>query len=202
MGFVMEAGLFIIQVVFGLVILLVLMRFLLQTVRADFNNPFSQTLYRLTSPLVKPFRRFVPGYKGIDIALLVLLLLLQFLEVVLISALVLGVFPWTALVLLSLFALITFTLWVYLVAIIILVLVSFIQPGGYNPVVALIYQLTNPLMQPFRSRMAKVGGMDFSPLVVTVLLTLLVMAVKHLKFYLLGLLFPGDAAVAILARLL
>jgi YggT family protein len=70
--FFTEAAALIIEVVFGLYILAVLLRFLFQLVRADFYNPISQFLVALTNPLLKPLRRVIPGMYGIDVASLVL----------------------------------------------------------------------------------------------------------------------------------
>ena len=85
--FFTEAAALIIEVVFGLYILAVLLRFLFQIVRADFYNPISQFLVALTNPLLKPLRRVIPGMYGIDVASLVLLVALKGLEVFLIFSL-------------------------------------------------------------------------------------------------------------------
>src|SRR3990167_8971822 len=79
-SFFTEASVLIVQVVFGLYILAVLLRFLFQLVRADFYNPISQFLVALTNPLLKPLRRVIPGLFGVDLASLVLLIALQMLE--------------------------------------------------------------------------------------------------------------------------
>ena len=63
---------FLIQTLFGLYILAVLLRFLLQWVRADFYNPISQFLVKITSPPLKLLRRFIPGVGGIDLAAIIL----------------------------------------------------------------------------------------------------------------------------------
>jgi len=82
------ATIFLIQTLFGFYILAVMLRFLLQCVRADFYNPLVQFLVRITNPLLLPLRRIVPGYKGLDVASLVLAFVLQFLEVLLVTLLV------------------------------------------------------------------------------------------------------------------
>ena len=86
-SFFTEAGALIAEVVFGLYILEVLLRFLFQLSRADFYNPISQFLVALTNPLLRPLRRIIPGLFGIDVASLVLLLALKFLEIFIIFAL-------------------------------------------------------------------------------------------------------------------
>ena len=86
-SFFTDAGALIVQVVFSLYILGVLLRFLFQLSRADFYNPISQFLVALTNPFLRPLRRVIPGLYGVDIASLVLLIVLQSLEVFLISLL-------------------------------------------------------------------------------------------------------------------
>ena len=56
----------------GLYLLAVLLRFLLQIAKADFYNPISQTVIRVTDPAIKVFRSFIPGYRGIDFSSLML----------------------------------------------------------------------------------------------------------------------------------
>ena len=65
-NYFVQAIVFLIQFVFGLYILAVLLRYLLASVRADFYNPLSQFIVKITNPLIKPLRRLIPGYLGID----------------------------------------------------------------------------------------------------------------------------------------
>ena len=71
-GYLSTPAIFLIKVVFGLYATLVVLRFLLQLMRADFYNPVSQVIVRLTKPLLNPLRRVIPGVKGMDVASLVL----------------------------------------------------------------------------------------------------------------------------------
>ena len=80
-SFLGDAASLIIQVVFGLYTLAVMLRLLLQLVRADFYNPVSQFLVALTNPLLRPLRRIIPGLYGIDLAAVLLLLALKSLEI-------------------------------------------------------------------------------------------------------------------------
>lgn len=83
----MTATLFLIQSIFGFYILAVMLRFLLQCVRADFYNPLVQFLVRITNPPLLPLRRIIPGYKGLDLASVVLAFVLQLIEVLLVTLL-------------------------------------------------------------------------------------------------------------------
>lgn len=181
-SFFTEAGALIIQVVFGLYILAVLLRFLFQLSRADFYNPISQFLVALTNPLLIPLRRIIPGLMGIDLASLVLLLALQLLEVYALSWLSDLPAAMLPLVLASLVSLVRLTIQVYFYAILIRVILSWFMPYGVrqNPAGDLLVSLTEPLMRPARRLIPAVGGLDLSPIVVLVGLQLLQLALAHL----------------------
>ena len=166
---------FLIHVLFGLYILAVMLRFLLQLTRADFYNPVSQFIVKITAPLLNPLRRVTPGLAGIDLASLVLLWLLQTVELALIviisgmgSSLVLT-FLW------ALPELINLAINVFLFATLIQVILSWVNPGTYNPAMNLIHSLTEPLLRPARRVIPPISGLDLSPIVVMVGLTLLKM---------------------------
>jgi YggT family protein len=181
-SFFTEAGALIVQVVFGLYILAVLLRFLFQLSRADFYNPISQFLVALTNPLLIPLRRIIPGLMGIDLASLVLLLALQLLEVYVVSWLNNLAFTLLPLVVASLVSLVRLTINVYFYAILLRVILSWFMPYGMrqNPAGDLLVSLTEPLMRPARRLIPAVGGLDLSPIVVLVGLQLLQLALAHL----------------------
>lgn len=180
-GYFSEAGTFLISVLFGFYILAVMLRLLLQTVRADFYNPLSQFLVRITAPALNPLRRFIPGYGGIDMAAVVLLLILQFMELLLVSLIAGRGIPVGVLVLVTITSLIKLLLYIYIIAIIVRAIMSWIQPGAYNPVTALISQLTAPILKPAQRLVPPISGLDLSPLVALIVLNLLVMAIPHLE---------------------
>jgi YggT family protein len=144
---------------------LVLLRFLCQLVRADYYNPISKTLVKLTNPLLVPFRKIIPGVGGIDWAALVLAFLL---EIVLIFAVQLtygSLFLSIKILPFALFALIGLALNFYFYGMIILVIASFVAPNTYNPAVSLLNQLIDPLLRPIRKILPSMGGLDFSPMI-------------------------------------
>ncbi len=181
-SFFTEASVLIVEVVFGLYILAVLLRFLFQLVRADFYNPISQFLVALTNPLLKPLRRVIPGLFGIDIASLVLLLALKCLELFLISWLIGHAPDLLPLLLAAVVSLVRLTLNVYFYAILLRVILSWFIPYGatHNPASNLLASLTEPLMRPARRLIPAVGGLDLSPIVVLMVLQLLQLALAHL----------------------
>ncbi len=186
-GYFSEAGAFLINVIFGFFILMVMLRFLLQWARADFYNPISQFIVKLSDPLLKPLRRVIPGLAGVDIAAIVLMLLLQYIAYLLIVAISGQAFHPLLLLILSITDLLKLLLYVFIFAIIISAVASWIAPGGYNPVLGLIQQLTAPIIRPIQRRMKPISGLDLSPLVALLLLNLLLIAVPHIQKALIGL---------------
>ncbi len=167
-----HAGVFLVQTLFGLYILAIMLRFLLQWVRADFYNPASQFLVKVTNPLLKPLRRLIPGFWGMDLAAIVLMLLLQMLELFLVGVIVGQAFSLPGVALMSIGELLSLAIYVFIFAIIIQIILSWIQPGSYNPVIGLITRLTEPLLAPARRLIPPVSGLDLSPLAVLILLQL------------------------------
>ena len=166
---------FLIQTLFGVYILAVLLRFLLQTVRADFYNPISQFLVKATNPPLKILRRFIPGFGGIDIASLVLVWALQALELLLVLTVTSGTVSLIGPLLWAIPNLVELVINIYLFAILIQVILSWVSPGNYNPASALIYSLTAPILRPAQRILPPMGGLDLSPMLVMIGLVLLKM---------------------------
>lgn len=166
---------FLVQVIFGAYILVVMLRFLLQLVKADFYNPVSQFVVKVTTPPLRPLRRIVPGVAGLDIASIILMWLLKSLELALIMTIggfgtsLLPALVWSIPELISLF------INVFLFAILIQVIISWVNPGSYNPVIGLLYSLTEPLLRPARRLVPPISGLDLSPMLVMIGLVLLKM---------------------------
>ena len=174
-GYLAQPAIFLVKVLFGLYATLVVLRFLLQLVRADFYNPLSQFIVKATKPLLNPLRRIVPGVSGIDIASLVLAWFVITLEQLAILALAGTGFQPLGAAMLAIPELLTLFINVFLFAILIQVIISWINPGSYNPAIGLIHSLTEPLLSPVRRRMPSMGGLDLSPMVVMIGLVLLEM---------------------------
>jgi YggT family protein len=176
-----QVGLLVINTLVGLYLLLVVMRFLLQLVRADFYNPISQFIVKATNLPLIPLRKVIPGVGGIDIASLVLALLVQATAIVLILLLN-GVQPpplqvamWAAIGIISLL------LKVYFWGLLITVIASWVAPNSYNPVLILINQILEPAMKPIRKILPDMGGIDISPIIMFLLIQVLeIMVVKGL----------------------
>ncbi|MGE0385282.1 MAG: YggT family protein [Gammaproteobacteria bacterium] len=177
--YVSNAGSFLISVVFDLFIYAVMLRLLLQLVRADFYNPISQAIVRLTNPLLRPLRRHVPGYKGIDLPSVLLLLVLEGVKITLI-AWVNGASPGLGTILaLAPVELLQTAIHVFVAALLIQFVLSWVAPGAYNPVSQITYSLTAPLLRPLRRLIPPLGGLDFTLLVALVALQLAVFLIVH-----------------------
>ncbi len=174
---------FVVESVFGLYILIVMLRFLLQVVRADFYNPVSQFIVRATQAPLRVLRRFVPGVAGIDMSCVVLMLALQMLELWLVLAALGRDAALAGLLVLSLARLLELLIYVFMFSILALVILSWIQPQTYNPVYGLLHSLSSPVMRPARRLMPPMSGLDLSPivafLVLGVVLRLLVAPLEH-----------------------
>jgi len=172
-GYVGDAGSFLIGIVFDLYIFMVLLRFLFQLVHADFYNPVSRVIVQATDPVLRILRRYIPGLMGVDLSALILALGLSMLKFFLLLQIqgfqpaLLGLFVHSVGdVLLQLSQ-------VFFYAVLIRIILSWVAPGSYNPVIALVYSLSEPVMAPARRLIPNFGGLDLSPIVVFVVLTLI-----------------------------
>ena len=171
---------YVLQTLLGLYLFAMLLRFLLQLVRADFYNPISQFLVKITNPLVLPLRKVIPGYGGIDLSSLLLALLLQMLSLTLLLLLKAGGLPGLDLLLVgSVIGLAALILQLYFFAILAMIILSWVAPGGNNPAVILLYQLTEPVMAPFRKVLPAIGGLDLSPILVFITIGVLQRMLLH-----------------------
>ena len=162
-----QAGILLVNSIGSLVLLVFIMRFLLQLVRADFYNPISQFVVRFSNPLLIPLRRVIPGFGGLDIASLVLAYSSQLILMALILVIV-GQpgLPWMNLVIWAGVGLLSLLVNIYFWGMIIMVIASWVAPNSYNPALILVNQILEPLIRPVRQRMPDLGGMDLSPIVV------------------------------------
>lgn len=177
-----NAGIFLLDTLLGLYILAFMLRFLFQWARVDFYNPISQFLVRITAPLLNPFRRFIPGFMGLDMAAVVVMLLLQWLLFVTIG-LVHGaqILP-VALLVIALAELIKLATYVFIFSIFIQIILSWVNPHGQNPIIGLLYSLNEPLLRPARRLLPNLGGIDLSALIVLIVLQLVQMVPVKMLF--------------------
>lgn len=172
-AYVNNAGVFLIQTLFGFYILAVMLRFLLQWVRADFYNPLVQFLVKITNPPLLPMRRLIPGYLGLDMAAVVLMMGLQVIELALVFLLNEQSVQFGGLLLVAFAELLNLLLSVLFWAVIIQAILSWVNPDPSHPAVSLLYQLTEPVLRPARGVLPPISGIDLSPILVLIALQLL-----------------------------
>lgn len=162
--------LFLLHTLLGLFTLAVLLRFYLQLTGAPFQNPASQVVVALTNFIVKPLRRVIPGWKNLDTSTLLLAYLSQFLLQLGIGWL--GDFPfrvasnaaWSALSGLALVGVIKLSIYIFLYAVVIQAILSWINP--YTQMAPVLDALTRPLLRPLRRYIPTASGIDLTPLIV------------------------------------
>jgi YggT family protein len=163
----MDALLFIVDSVLTLAVYAFLLRLLLQLTRADFRNPVSQAVVKLTNWLVLPLRKVLPPAGRVDTASVVAVYLVQVAAVAILFFMSTGVaMPVADLLWWAVKKLLVATVQLYTVALIVYALLSFVAPGAYSPAVGFLSSLCEPVLRPVRSVLPPVGGLDFSPLVV------------------------------------
>lgn len=164
MSYLANAGQILINFAFGALIALVVLRVLLQCVRANFYNPICQFLYKLTNPVLMPLRKVIPAWRNLDLAGIVLAWLLTAIKLALLYVLTGQSLGIAGLVVMALADLVNFVLMLYLGLILVRVLLSWISLERSNPVVPLIFQLTEPVLKPLRRVLPAIGGFDLSPI--------------------------------------
>lgn len=174
-GYFSNAGVFLIDALFGLYVSAVLLRLLFQIVRADFYNPLCQAIVTVTNPVLRPLRRYIPALLSVDTSSVLLILALQLLNTYLVTLMV-GITPKLGgLLVVAIAEVANKTVWILMAAVIVQIVLSWVAPGGYNPVIGVIKALSEPLLRPARRLLPPLGGLDFSAMVVVIGLNLLLM---------------------------
>jgi len=162
----------------GLYLFFVILRFLLQVARADFYNPISQSVFKVTDPMVQIFRSFIPGYKGIDFSSLILAFFVECIAIVGLIILYGGNIPSIGFVITwGFLGVLNFIVTFYYYALIASIVMSFVMMFSGNtsphPILQLIWQITEPIMSPVRKIIPPMGTIDFSPIFIFLLIGLI-----------------------------
>ena len=174
---VAKAIAFVLDALFHLFILAALVRFWMQALRAPARNPIAQFTMALTDFAVKPLRRIVPGAFNLDWASLIVAFAFEFLLQFLLLLLLLGVAPnlgsLSVLMFLAFVKLIRLSIYVFIGAIIIQAVLSWMNP--HHPVAPFFHALTRPFLKPFQKAVPLIGGVDITPVLVLIALQLVLM---------------------------
>ncbi len=168
----MEAIYYLLDLVFGLYLMLLILRVWLQAARADFYNPFSQFVVKATNPVVIPFRRFIPGFKGLDIATIFVAFLISCAKLFIFMLLGFYQMEPIAIVLIGFLALVKQVGTLALTIMIVMAIMSWVVQSA-SPIQVIFYQLTQPILGPIRRIMPDLGGIDLSVMIACIALIFL-----------------------------
>lgn len=163
-----NVGFFLIDTLFSIYIALIMIRMLLGLSRADFYNPISQFVVTVTNPVVKPMRSIIPSFGRFDTAAIVIMVVLTVIQYLLLTTLAGQSISIVALIPVAIIKLLELLLNVYIFALIIQAVISWVNPGAHsmqNPMVSVLNSLTSPVVNPIRRVMPPVGMVDLSPMV-------------------------------------
>ena len=168
----------IIKLITDLCALLLLFRMLLQFVQADFFNPLSQMVLKLTAPVVEPLHKILPTIGTLNTAALMGAILSKWL------------FYWILLVtgnplylgigthfMTATFEVLNLLIEIYFWGIVIIALASWLD-AFHHPHVQLVGEIVEPYLRPFRRVIPPIGMLDISSMVA--IITLLIIQARLL----------------------
>jgi YggT family protein len=171
MGFFVDVAVFLINLVVGIYLYTLIARVWMQKCRVNYWNPLSQFVLKVTNPLVKPCRRFIPGYAGIDFSVIFLVFVIQSLVIAFYLLIADHGFPaWLPCVSFLVGQVFNTTLNFFTCIVILGAVMSWFIVRGNNPGYQLISSLTRPLIKKAQRFVPLVGGFDLSPLIILVFL--------------------------------
>ena len=165
-----SALVFIVNALTSLYLLVLLLRFWLPWLRADFRNPLAQGILKLTSPVIIPLRRIVPSFGRLDTATILVAFVVQYLAILLILLIIGAGASFSVIATTAIVKLVLLSVNLFMFAIFVRIILSWISPGQYNPATAIISTLTEPLLRPVRRLIPALGGFDISPIFVIIAL--------------------------------
>jgi YggT family protein len=176
----MEAIRYIVDMLLWLLMLAFMLRLLFQWVRADFRDPMADAIVRVTNWLVLPLRRVLPPIGKIDTATVVAVILATAIHTEALFALIGVPLPDPLLFTrVTLVALADMILKIYLFAMLLYWVTTFIAPGGYAPGVRLLAQLCEPILKRVRRVIPPVGQLDLSFLWVSIAIGALLILLRQ-----------------------
>lgn len=166
--------------IFEAYLYILLLRLILQKLGANWSNPLSQFVVKLTEPLIKPLRKFIPGFKGFDLAIVVVALVLQIIEILLVFTIKVNIMPGiVGTVVISLGYLGDKVVNIYFWGIILSAIMSWVPALQHNPLASIINTIAMPLLNFGRRYMPKIAGLDLTPIPLLLILWLLKLLVFH-----------------------
>ena len=155
---------FLIDILFDIYIAILLLRFLLQQFGADYYNPIAQFIVKATQPVIGRARRLIPSYRSIDIASLIVIIGFITVKLLLITTLHGGSYPISVILLASVKDFISLVFDIFIFAIFMQAILSWVNPDPRNPVSSILHSLTAPILRPVKKLLPDMGGIDISPI--------------------------------------
>ena len=160
-----DALTFVIVALSDLYVITFFLRLAMGWARVDFRNPLAQFVVRVTNPLVMPARRFIPPLGGVDLATLVVMVAVQCLATgLLVQVACVGDVQFGQVIVLGVMRLVDLVLNLYFWLLIVYVVASWVASGGYNPALAVLTAVVEPVLAPLRRVIPVIGGLDLSPI--------------------------------------
>ena len=154
--------------VLDLVICAFLLRVILQLVRANFYNPISQLIWKLTQPVTMPLTRFIPRWRNVDIAGLLVLFVVAMIDIAIIGALYGQSAGLAATAWLAVLKTISLGLRLFTLCLLVVTILSWVGPGVSNPAANVLWSITEPVLRPVRRIIPTISGLDLSPIPVMI----------------------------------
>lgn len=167
------AGLFLVSTLFDLYLFVLALRLMLVWARADYYNPLSQFVIKLTQWIINPLRKIIPNVKNIELSTVIVFLLFEMIKFYLIFLLTQGMPKPLGVLILSIADGLKTLLNIFFYAILAQAVLSWIH-SPYSPIRNMLNQITYPLMRPFQRLIPPIAGMDISPIPVMIVLQLLI----------------------------
>ncbi|RTR05472.1 YggT family protein [Halomonas nitroreducens] len=170
-----NAGLLLVNTLVNIYLFLLMLRFLLQASRADYYNPISQSVVKITQPAVRPFQSFLGPVMGrFDLATLACGFVIKLVAIIAILQIAgYGMAPVDDLAIGAVAALANAILKIYFFALIVMIILSWVAPRASHPGAILVMQLVEPIMAPVRRVIPPLGMLDLSPIVVFIAISLI-----------------------------
>ncbi len=170
-----SAGLMLVNTLINIYLFLLMLRFLLQASRADYYNPLSQSVVKITQPVVGLFQGFLGPVAGrFDLATLAAGFVLKVASIIAIFMVIgVGMPPIAGLLIAGVAALANAILKIYFFALIVMIILSWVAPNASHPGALLVMQLVEPIMAPVRKVIPPLGMIDLSPIVVFIAINLI-----------------------------
>lgn len=158
-----QGGLFLLHFIAGLIVFILLLRFLLRATYVDWRHPVVSFVAKITNPVCAPMNKIIPVRGRWDVSALTTAFVVQVLFVLLLGYLTDKSFSPILIGIVAITEIMNQLLDMMFWLIIIQAILSWVIQG-YNPNTAIFDQLTAPILRPFQKLLPPIGGIDLSPI--------------------------------------